>query len=84
MNDVGHSELFMLPTLDPAQPVRLFFRRTPPQKLTRSCIAGCAVIKMVGAPTASRHLVALPDNSTFSGNAIVPLQKVERCKGGRR
>ena len=39
---------------------------------------------MVGAPTASRHLIALSDDPAFGGNAIVPLHKVERFKRGRR
>lgn len=39
---------------------------------------------MVGAPTASLGLVALPDDSAFGGNAVIPFQKFERGKSGRR
>lgn len=39
---------------------------------------------MVGTPGASIRYVALPDDSALVGNAIVALQKVERCKRGRR
>lgn len=67
-----------------ATPVRLLPTCTPLTLLTWSCIARRAVIERVGAPTASLCLIALPDDSALGGNAIVPLEKVERCKRGLR